>query len=143
MRAVAASTAGSAVSTGRRGCCSITVRVITRPGPVRASGRSGASWPQPAGIDAVQAKANRSFRTGSRLLAPRNRIQLEAVPDQFVTEFIGDALLQAFDLLIAKLDHATRLQIDEMVVMCTRHFLVAGAAIAEVVPGDDVCLLKQ
>ena len=94
-------------------------------------------------MDAVQPTAKRSFRIGSRLSATRNRIQFEAMPDQLVAKFIGDDLLQTFDILVAKLDHPTRLQVDEMVVMRARHFLVAGSAIAEIVPGNDARLFEQ
>jgi hypothetical protein len=94
-------------------------------------------------MDAIQTTAKRSFRIGARLTATWDRIQLEAMSDQFVAELIGDDLLQTFDILVAKLDHATRLQVDEVVMMRTRHFLVAGSAIAEIVPGNDARLLEQ
>src|SRR5271169_451878 len=117
--------------------------VITRLCPVGGDRRSPATWPGAARVDAAQKTAKRSFRIGSRLAATRNRIQLEAMSDQFVAKFFGDDLLQTFDILVPKLDHATRLQVDEMVVMRARHFLVAGSAIAEIVPRNDVRLLEQ
>ena len=93
-------------------------------------------------MDAVQMTAKRSFGIGSRLAATRNRIQLEAMSDKFIAEFIGDDLLQTLDIFVAKFDHSTRLQVDEMVVMRARHFLVAGPAIAEIVPRNDARLFE-
>jgi len=93
-------------------------------------------------MDAVQTTAVRSFRIGSRLAATRNRIQFKAMSDQFVAEFIGDDLLQTFDIFVAKLYHSARLQVDEMVVMRAGHFLVAGSAIAEIVPRNDARLFE-
>src|SRR5438270_1527891 len=94
-------------------------------------------------MGAVQTTAKRSFRFGSRLAASRNCIQLEAMSDQLVAKFIGDDLLQTFDILVAKLDHTTGLQVDEMVVMRARHFLIAGSAIAEIVPGNYARFFEQ
>src|SRR5262249_48026482 len=72
-----------------------------------------------------------------------NRVELKAVPDQFVAEFIGDQLLQPLDLLIAKLDHTTRLQVNQMVMVGARHLLITGAAFSEVVPRQNVGLFEQ
>ena len=94
-------------------------------------------------MDAFQTTTKRSFRIGSRLAATRNRIQLEAMSDQFVAKFVRNDLLQTLDILVAKLDHATGLQVDEMVVVRARHFLVAGSAFAEIVPGNDARFLEQ
>src|ERR1700719_2463969 len=139
--------AGSAVSSGGMDCCWTMLPVITRLCPVWCNGRFAATWPEAARIDArsddSETVIKRSLRIGSRLAATRNRIQFEAMPDQLVAKFIGDDLLQTFDILVAKLDHATRLQVDEMVVMRARHFLVAGSAIAEIVPGNDARLFEQ
>src|SRR5947207_1900979 len=135
--------AGSAVSSGGMDCCWTMLPVVTRLCPVWGNGRFAATCPEAARMDAVQTPAKRSFRIGSRLAATRNRIQFEAMPDQLVAKFLGDDLLQTFDILVAKLDHAARLKVDEMVVMRARHFLVAGSAIAEIVPGNDARLFEQ
>ncbi len=58
--------------------------------------------------------------------------------DEIVAELIGDRFLKLFDLLVAELDHPTGLQVDQMIVVCARHFFVARAAFAEIVPGQDV-----
>src|SRR3954449_12960478 len=94
-------------------------------------------------MDAAQTATKRSFRIGSWLAATRNRIQFEAMSDQLIAKFIGDDLLQTFDILVAKFDHATRVQVYEMIVMRARHFLVAGPAIAEIMPGNDARLFEQ
>src|ERR1700756_3049339 len=135
--------AGGAVSTGAMDRRWNMLPVITRVCPVGSNGRFPAIWPEAARMDAVQTTAKRSFRIGSRLSATRNRIQFEAMSDQFVAEFIGDDLLETFDIFVAKLDHSTRLQADEMVVMRARHFLVAGSAIAEIVARNDARLFEQ
>src|SRR5215468_4347294 len=49
----------------------------------------------------------------------------------------GALLITPFDLLIAKLNHTTRLQVNQMVVVCARHFLVAGSPIAKIVSGNN------
>src|SRR6188472_3108486 len=63
--------------------------------------------------------------------------------DQLISQFVGHELLQAFDVLVAELDHATGLQIDEMVVMGAGHFFVARPAVPEIVLGNDAGLLEQ
>src|SRR5260370_643685 len=78
-----------------------------------------------------------------RLAAPRHRVQLEAVPDQLVAEFVGDDLLQLLDLLVAELNDPAALQIDQVIVMGARHFLVARTAVAEIMAGENVGLFKQ
>src|SRR6516162_9378530 len=65
------------------------------------------------------------------------------MPDEFVTEFIGNNFLQSFDLLVTEFDHATGLQVDQMVVVSARHFLVAGAPMAEIVSRQNTGLFKQ
>src|ERR1700758_1095707 len=80
--------AGNAVSTGGMDCRWTMLPVITRLCPVGGDGRSLATWPEAARVDAAQKTAERSFRIGSWLAATRNRIQLEAMSDQFVAKFI-------------------------------------------------------
>src|SRR6267142_2487017 len=89
------------------------------------------------------AQKDASFRIGPRFLAAWHRVQLKSVPDQFITEFIGNRPLQPFDLLIAELDHTTGLQVNEMIVMGARHFFITRATIAEIVSCKDVGLFEQ
>ena len=63
--------------------------------------------------------------------------------DEIVAELVGDGALQLFDLLVAELDHAAGLQVDQMVVMVARHLLVARAAVAEIMARENVRLLEQ
>ena len=63
--------------------------------------------------------------------------------DEFVAELIGNDFLQSFDLFVAEFDHPAGLQVDQMVVVSTRHFLVAGAPIAEIVSSQNTRLFKQ
>ena len=78
-----------------------------------------------------------------RVAVERHREQLEPVIDQLVAEPRRHLALQRLDLFVAELDHAAGLQVDEMIVMLARHFLVARAAVAEIVPLEDVRLLEQ
>ena len=75
--------------------------------------------------------ASWSSLLGTRFANPRHRVQLKSMPDQFISKFIGNQLLQAFDLFITELDYTARLQVNQMVVMRTRHLFVSGAAIAQ------------
>src|SRR5712671_570283 len=93
--------------------------------------------------DAAPDKSSALFPTRFRRAAPRHGIKFEAMPDQLVAELVGDDLLQFLDLLVAELDDPAALQIDQVVVMVARHFLVARAAVAEIMAGEDVGLFKQ
>ena len=64
-------------------------------------------------------------------------VELHPVIDQAEAEARGDALLQLLQLLVDELDHIAGLDIDQMVVMGFRRRLVAGAAVAEIVPLQD------
>ena len=55
--------------------------------------------------------------------APRS-VEFEAVADQLVTEPCGDLLLEQFDLLVLKLDHLARLDVDQVIVMSFGRLLV-------------------
>src|SRR5262245_52040263 len=77
------------------------------------------------------------------LLVHRHRVELQPVVDQLVAQPPRDLRLQALDLLGLELDHLTSPQIDEMVVMGIGHLLVAGAAVAEIVPFDNAGIFEQ
>ena len=66
-----------------------------------------------------------------------------AMSDELVTQLSRDKLLQLLDLLVAKFDDAAALQVDQVIVMVARHFLIARTAIAEIVAGKDIGLFKQ
>src|SRR5690242_12959986 len=81
---------------------------------------------------AVAALITRSGPAASSLLRllfvpSRHGIELQAMPDQIVAEPVGDDLLQFLDLLVAEFDHPAALQIDQVIVMRARHFLIARA----------------
>src|SRR5437868_8488286 len=86
-------------------------------------------------------------RPPSRLAAlvrlERHREELEPMIDQLIAEFAGDKALQLFDLLVAKLDHATGLHVDQMVVMVGRHLFVARTPVAEIMTRQDIGLLEK
>ena len=58
-------------------------------------------------------------------------------------ELARDPLLQRLDRLVAELDDAPALDIDQVVVVGTRRLLVAAALVAEVVALEDALLRKQ
>src|ERR1700677_610234 len=91
-------------------------------------------------------RSNLDFKICARsrlIVIERNAIQLQPVVDQFVAELAGDFGLQLLDLLGGEFDHLAVAQIDQMVVMAVAHLLVAGAALAKVVPLDDAGVLEQ
>src|SRR5919197_1984934 len=65
------------------------------------------------------------------------------MPDQIITELIGNHPLKPFDLLVTELDHTTGLQVNQMVMVRTRHFLVTRTAVAKIMPREDIGLLEQ
>ena len=54
-----------------------------------------------------------------------------------------DPVLQRLDRLVAKLDDAPAVHVDQMVVMIARGLLVASAPVPEVVPLENAFLGKQ
>src|SRR3954470_13664217 len=58
-------------------------------------------------------------------------IELETVPHETVTEPTGDLGLQPLDLGASKLHHLARIQVDEVVMVLLRRFLVTSSAVAE------------
>ena len=52
--------------------------------------------------------------------------------DQLVAELAGDELLEALDLLVAKLDDVAGLQVDQVIVMVFAGLLIARPAIAKI-----------
>src|SRR5690242_9983290 len=73
----------------------------------------------------------------------RHGEELEAMLDEPVAEALGDVALQLLDLLVAELDDAAGLEIDEVVMMIGRHLLVARPAVAEIVARQNVRLLEK
>ena len=73
----------------------------------------------------------------------RHAEQLEPVADEAKAELARNALLQPLDLLVAKLDHLARLDVDEMIVMAVARRLVACAPVAEFVTFEDALALEQ
>jgi hypothetical protein len=65
------------------------------------------------------------------------------VIDQLVAELAGDLGLQLLDFLGGEFDHLAVAQIDQMVVVAVAHLLIAGAALAKIVPLDDAGILEQ
>ncbi len=56
---------------------------------------------------------------------------------------IGDDFLELFDLLVAKLDDAAALQVDQVIVVVARHLFVTRAAVAEIMSREDIGFLEQ
>src|ERR1700687_2665577 len=114
----------AAATVGCSAAGSAAVPVITLNGSGRCGmGRTARS--PAARRDAAPGKNSALFPTWFRYTAPRHGIKFEAMPDQLVAELVGDELLQFLDLLVAELDDQTALQVDQVIVMRARHFLVA------------------
>ena len=70
-------------------------------------------------------------------------VKFQPVIDQFKAQLFGHPALQLFDILVAEFDHAARGHVDQVVVMGFRHFLIARAAVAEIMPLQDAGILEQ
>src|SRR5262245_55185513 len=70
-------------------------------------------------------------------------IELKPMVDELVTELARNELLQPLDLLIAKLDDLSRLEVDQMVVVIVAGLLIARPAIAKVMLRQDAGILEQ
>ena len=63
--------------------------------------------------------------------------------DEAVAEPLGDHLLDGLDLLVAELDDLAGADVDQVVVVLVGDQLEAGAAVLEVVLGDEPGFLEQ
>jgi len=63
--------------------------------------------------------------------------------DKLKPQFFGHSALQALDFLVAKLDHATRLNIDEMVMVRVGRFLVARTTVTKIMALQYPCILEK
>src|SRR6516165_7052399 len=130
-------------SIGRTGF-SIKVPLITPGDPGRFWGGLGGVQPNSfAPVEPASDYTHKSFRAGSRFTHARHRVEFKPMADEFVAELISDDFLQSFDLFVAEFDHPAGVQVDQMVVVSARHFLVAGAPIAEIVSSQNTRLFKQ
>ena len=86
------------------------------------------------------------YRSGASLaLRPfdRHAVELKLVADQCKSMFAGDALLQFLDFLVAELDDAASIDVDQVVVMALARLLVASPPGAEIVPFENALCLEQ
>src|ERR1700761_9424368 len=101
-------------------------------------------------------KTARMVAARSRAITPRapaasrlglspfgNAIKLEAVIHELEAQLFRHPALQLLDILVAEFDDAARRHVNQMVVMGFRHFLIARAAIAEIVPLQNSGILEQ
>ena len=56
---------------------------------------------------------------------------------------VRNLLLQALDFLVVEFDHLAGACVDQMIVVFRRGILIAGAAVAEIMPVDDAAFLEQ
>src|SRR5271163_3160114 len=145
-RACAVAPSRDVASIGRTGF-STRVPLITPGAPGGFRGGPGGVRPNTstsfAPAEPASDHTRKSFRAGSRFAHARHRVEFKPMANEFVAEFIGNDFLQSFDLFVAEFDHPARLQVDQMVVVSARHFLVAGAPIAEIVSSQNTRLFKQ
>ena len=65
------------------------------------------------------------------------------MPHKLEPQFARNTLLQRLDRFVAKLDNATRLDIDEVIMVDTCRFLIATSSKAEIVPLENVLVRKK
>jgi hypothetical protein len=70
-------------------------------------------------------------------------VQLHPVIDEAEAELLGNPPLQGLQLLVDEFDDVAGFDVDQMVVMGVGSGLVAGAAVAELMPFKDSCFLEQ
>src|SRR3954453_21770105 len=68
------------------------------------------------------------------LLREGHCIELETMPHETVTEPPGDLGLETLDRGASKLYHLARIQVDEVIMVLLRRFLVTGSAVTERMP---------
>src|SRR5487761_735964 len=124
---------------------STTRRLRAVAGPIAArlsaAKAAGAAAITPTNPDAPEAKT--SFAARPPFPVARHGIELQAMADQIIAELGSDRFLQFLAVLVAEFDHFAGLQVDQMVVMGARHFLVARTAVAEIVARQNARLLEQ
>src|SRR5690606_13438742 len=76
-------------------------------------------------------------------IGERLAIKLKTMINQFEAEFLGDLVLQFLDLIAGELDHLPGLNIDQMIVMLIRYFLVAGAAVTKIVALENTVFFQH
>ncbi len=103
---------------------------------------SGMMTMQERHIDEDEEQRAEDHCLGSRR-SQRHGIELEPVVDQPVAEALGDDLLDGLDLLVAELDDLAGADVDQVVVVLVGDQLEAGAAVLEIVLGDEPGFLEQ
>ena len=79
----------------------------------------------------------------TRLFTLTNRIELQPMANKFVTQRIRNLLLNFFNGLVAELNDVATIDIDEMIMVLSRHLFVTSTTIAKVVAIKDIGFLKQ
>ncbi len=72
-----------------------------------------------------------------------NAVQLQTVPAEYVAQPFSDLFLKTLDILIDELNHFSRIDINQMIVMLLIGRFISGHAIAELELGDDIQLGQQ
>ena len=57
--------------------------------------------------------------------------------------FAGNAFLKRLDFRRMEFNHFAGFQVDQVIVMFFRHRFIARTAIAEIVAGDNACILEE
>ena len=91
----------------------------------------------------MRTEARSRDERSSVLAIDRDAIELHAVVDEAVAQFLGDAPLEHFELLVDELDHGPGLDVDQMVVVRVGRRFVARAAIAELVALENSGFLED
>src|SRR4051812_40297089 len=91
----------------------------------------------------MTARALRRTPPGLAVASERDAVQLHAMVDQAEAQFLGDALLQQFEIVIDELDDVAGLDVDQMVVVGFGRGLVARSPVAEFMALEDSRFLEQ
>ena len=73
----------------------------------------------------------------------RNAVELQPMVYQLESQLCGNFPLQFFDGLVAKFQHSTRLNVDQVVMVAFASFFVARAAVAKIEAFQDSGFFKQ
>ena len=63
--------------------------------------------------------------------------------DEAKAELFGNPLLKSLKLIVDEFNDVARLHIDQMIVMLVRGRFIAGASVAEFMPGKNSGFLEQ
>src|SRR5690606_8231185 len=119
--------------------------ILRRPAALRSSCR-GPAMANAATIAAARSptRNQRQPSAGTSVLAfDADAVELHAMIDQAIAEFLGYLLLQGLEFGIDELQDFTALHVDQVIVMRLGRGFIARAAITKVVAVENARFLEQ